>query len=67
MFNTTKEFKIRTFKELNNLAIKNGFKFIRQRGDHAIFRNSNGYITVIPQRTLGKGLQIEILKQIGEY
>ncbi|WP_275372476.1 type II toxin-antitoxin system HicA family toxin [Clostridium tertium] len=65
--NTTREFKMRSFKELNNLAIKNGFEFARQRGDHAIFRNSNGYITVIPQRAIGKGLQIEILKQIGEY
>lgn len=60
-----KVFKMRSFKELNDLAIQNGFEFTRQRGDHAIFRNSNGYITVIPQRTIGKGLQIEILKQIG--
>ena len=65
--NITREFKMRSFKELNDLATKNGFNFIRQRGDHAIFRNEKGYITVIPQRTVGKGLQIEILKQIGEY
>ena len=65
--NITREFKMRSFKELNDLATKNGFNFIRQRGDHAIFRNEKGYITVIPQRTVGKGLQIEILKQIGGY
>ena len=65
--NIVREFKMRSFKELNDLATKNGFNFIRQRGDHAIFRNEKGYITVIPQRSLGKGLQIEILKQIGEY
>ena len=61
-----KDFKIRSYRELNDMAIQKGFQFTRQRGDHAVFTNSNGYITVIPQRSIGKGLQLQILKQIGE-
>lgn len=56
--------KMMTFRELNSFAVDNGFIFVRQRGDHAIYRNSAGYITVIPQRAMGRGLQMEILKQI---
>ena len=60
-----KEFKYRSYKELNSLAEKKSYVFDRQNGDHAIFVKDNGEIVVIPQgREIGKGLQIKILKTL---
>ncbi|XZJ89918.1 type II toxin-antitoxin system HicA family toxin (plasmid) [Clostridium perfringens] len=60
-------FKNRTWKELNNIAEKKGFKYVRSNGDHGIFKHKNGNIVVIPQgREIGKGLQIKIINDI-EY
>lgn len=54
------------YKELNNIAIDNGFILNRVSGGHGIFINDTGKIVVIPQgRDIGKGLQIKILKRIG--
>lgn len=54
------------YKELNNIAINNGFILNRVSGGHGIFINDSGKIVVIPQgRDIGKGLQIKILKRIG--
>lgn len=53
------------YKDLNRLAESNGFVFNRQAGDHAHYKNSEGYIVTIPQgRVVGKGLSICIQKQI---
>ena len=51
-------------KEMIKLAEHNGFKYIRSKGDHDIYRNKTGAITIIPQHDLGKGLSIAIQKQI---
>ena len=53
------------FRELNRLAENRGYKYVRSNGDHAIFRNKDGYVVVIPQgRSIGKGLSIKIQKTI---
>ena len=52
-------------RDLNTLAGNRGYKHVRSNGDHAIFRNSDGYVVVIPQgRSIGKGLSIKIQKTI---
>lgn len=54
------------YKELNKIAINNGFVLNRVTGGHGIFVNEKGLVVVIPQgRDIGKGLQIRILKSIG--
>lgn len=53
------------FRDLNRLAENRGYKHVRSNGDHAIFRNKDGYVVVIPQgRSIGKGLSIKIQKTI---
>lgn len=66
LFESNHEFKFRSHKDLNILAKNNGFNYLRSNGDHAIFSNNIGKIVIIPQRAIGKGLQIKILKQIKE-
>ena len=60
---------IPSYKDLNSLALNNGFDLIRIKGDHGIFKNaSNGLTIVIPQgRDVGKGLSIKIQKDIAKY
>lgn len=62
------EFKyIDSYTKLNKLAESNGFKKLRSKGDHAIFRNESGKTVVIPQgRTIGKGLSFTIQNSIYE-
>ena len=56
---------ISDFRDLNRLAEDNGFSKIRQNGDHAIYKDKKGNITVIPQgRTIGKGLSYKIQKSL---
>lgn len=63
--NIPKEYKHRTWRELNAIAVNRGYKLDRYNGDHAIYMNSNGKVVIIPQgRDIGKGLQIAILKDI---
>ena len=51
------------YKELNRIAIDKGYSKVRQKGDHGIFRKSDGSVVVIPQgRDIGKGLSIRIQK-----
>lgn len=52
-------------RELNNLAKSCGYKKIRQKGDHGVYKKENGEVVVIPQRTyLGKGLSCKIQKNV---
>ena len=62
------EFKyIDSYSKLNKLSESNGFKRIRSKGDHAIFRNESGKTVVIPQgRTIGEGLSFTIQNSIYE-
>ena len=54
------------YKEINKIALNNGFILNRVTGGHGIFINNLGKVVVIPQgRDIGKGLQIKILKSIG--
>ena len=63
--NIDKSFKDRSWREISKVAIENGYILERQSGDHGIFINSIGNVVVIPQgRSIGKGLQIRILKSI---
>lgn len=54
------------YLELSKLAVSNGYKLIRNNGDHGIFKNKKSKkIVVIPQgRRIGKGLSIVIQKQL---
>lgn len=54
-------------RKLCKLLEKLGFEKIRHVGSHARYAHSNGRKTVVPvhgDEELGKGLLIEILKQI---
>ncbi|WP_460377227.1 type II toxin-antitoxin system HicA family toxin [Paraclostridium bifermentans] len=51
------------YKELNKIALDKGYTKVRQKGDHGIFRKSDGSVVVIPQgRAIGKGLSRRIQK-----
>lgn len=53
------------FKTLNKIAEQAGFKKVRQKGDHGIFKSIDGDVVVIPQgRSIGKGLSCKIQKNI---
>jgi predicted RNA binding protein YcfA (HicA-like mRNA interferase family) len=57
--------KIFNYKNLQNLALNNGYKYKWSSGDHNIFEHSiTNKIIVIPSHTLGLGLSIKIQKQI---
>ncbi|EOU1742889.1 type II toxin-antitoxin system HicA family toxin [Clostridium perfringens] len=65
--NSTGVFISKTWRELESMALKAGFVYARSHGDHGIYYDENGKILIIPRgRTIGKGLQIQILKQIEE-
>jgi len=52
------------YRRLNKLASDNGFKYVRCRGDHGIFKNENGLVVIPQGRTVGKGLSFKIQKAI---
>lgn len=51
-----------TSKEAESLLLKGGFKFIRQKGSHRIYRKENVRI-VIPYHS-GKDLHPKIVKEL---
>lgn len=53
-----------SYKELNRLAEELGYKLDRSKGDHAIYIQKGKDNVVIPQKVLGKGLQLKILKDL---
>lgn len=56
---------IENYRDLNRLAESNGYKQVRQQGDHGIFVNKENDLLIIPQgRKVGKGLSKKICKQI---
>lgn len=55
--------KIFDYKKMNKLLELQGFKEVRQTGDHKIYNNGSKSIPV-PQHDLGKGLSCKIQKQI---
>lgn len=55
--------KIFDYKKMNKLLELQGFKEVRQTGDHKIYNNGSKSIPV-PQHNLGKGLSCKIQKQI---
>lgn len=57
--------KIFDYKEMERLAIKNGYKYSRSSGDHNIYTHEiSRKSIVIPAHELGKGLMLNIQKQI---
>jgi len=55
-------------EKLIKILKKQGFKEIRQKGSHKLFRDSEGRTTVIPfhkGEKIGRGLLLKILKDIG--
>lgn len=57
-----------TANEVISLAEAQGFKKIRQKGSHARYAHPDGRSTVIPVhsgRTIGTGLLLQILSDIG--
>jgi len=57
-----------TSKEIIKILERNGFKLVRTKGSHKIFRNDETKkMTVIPfhRKDLPKGTLLEILKQAG--
>ncbi|MBV4428725.1 type II toxin-antitoxin system HicA family toxin [Clostridium tyrobutyricum] len=59
----SKIIKIFDYKKLNKLVQNNGYKEVRQTGDHKIFSNGQKSIP-IPQHVIGLGLTQKIQKQI---
>lgn len=52
-------------RELNKLAKDCGYRKVRQKGDHGVFKKEDGQIVVIPQgRFIGKGLSYKIQKSV---
>jgi predicted RNA binding protein YcfA (HicA-like mRNA interferase family) len=55
--------KIFDYKKLNKLVQDNGYKEVRQTGDHKIFSNGQKSIPV-PQHGLGRGISAKIQRQV---
>lgn len=54
-----------SYKELDVAARKNGFDIRRFNGSHAIYKNINDKVLIIPQSSkIGKGLKISIAKKL---
>ncbi len=53
-------------EKLRRVIEKQGFKFKRQSGSHAIFQHKDGRWTSLPmhRKTIGKGLLRKILRDI---
>lgn len=62
----TFEYKnIFSYKELANLAIDNGYEYVRSSGDHRIYKHSkSNRIVVIPAHEMIKSLSLSIQKSI---
>jgi len=59
---------ILTSKDVIKILEKNGFKLIRTKGSHKIYRNElSKRMTIVPfhRKDLPKGTLLEILKQAG--
>lgn len=57
--------KLYRSRELNKLARDYGYRKVRQRGDHGVFKREDGHIVIIPQgRSIGKGLSCKIQKHV---
>lgn len=56
--------KCYSHKELNKYAKDKGYKVDRINGDHAIYTKEGFNPIVIPQRTIGRGLQQKILRDL---
>jgi predicted RNA binding protein YcfA (HicA-like mRNA interferase family) len=57
--------KIFDYKNMQSLALNNGYKYKWSNGDHNIYEHlKTNKIIVIPSHTLGLGLSIKIQKQI---
>ncbi len=57
-----------TSKKIINLLEKKGFKLVRTKGSHKIYRNEESKrMTIVPfhRKDLPKGTLLEILKQAG--
>ena len=54
-------------RELVKLLEQKGFLFIRQSGSHAVYKNKNGVMVVVPihTRDIPKGTLSGILKDAG--
>ncbi|WP_394863412.1 type II toxin-antitoxin system HicA family toxin [Paraclostridium bifermentans] len=53
------------YRDLNNVATESGYTKVRQKGDHGIFKRTDGSTVIIPQgRNVGKGLSYKIQKDI---
>ena len=53
-------------QQLRKIIEKLGFKFLRQKGSHAVFSKPEGGILVIPihaKRKIDKGLLLKIIKK----
>lgn len=55
---------ISDYKKLNKLAEDNGFKYVRCKGDHGIYKNKNGLVVIPQGRPVGRGLSFKIQKSI---
>ena len=65
MVDYQKDRKIFDYKKMLKLAINNGYEHKRTTGDHLILQHKESQkIIVIPAHNLGKGLMLEIQKQI---
>lgn len=63
--NKSSEFVYRSWKELESIALKAGYEYVRSNGDHGIYTCDKKRFLVIPRgREIGKGLQIAIMKRI---
>ncbi len=52
--------------ELAKIIEKAGFKLLRQKGSHAIFKNAEGKLVVIPvhgRNKIDRGLLLKIIKK----
>lgn len=53
-------------KEICEIIEKQGYKLLRQKGSHLIFKNAENKIVVIPNHKILKiGTTLQILKAIG--
>lgn len=60
-----KMLNIYDWKDMEELALNNNYKYKYSNGSHRIYEHSNTHkIIVIPSHNLGKGLSIKIQKQI---
>ena len=52
-------------RKVVKVLVKIGFKAVRQRGSHVVFKRSDGRVTVVPvhpREKIGRGLLLKIIK-----